>query len=79
MFACSGTEGVHTVPSLAKCWSPMASSSTAANAGDVATQSPLICCSVTKSCLTLSDPIYCSTLGFPVLHSLPEFAQTHIY
>ena len=21
----------------------------------------------------------CSTLGFPVLHYLPEFAQTHVY
>lgn len=46
MFARSSTEGVHTVPSLAMCWSPMASRSTAANAGDGATQSPLICYSV---------------------------------
>ena len=38
----------------------------------------LICCSVTKSCLTLCDPINCSLLGFPVLHYLPEFAQTHV-
>ena len=37
------------------------------------------CCSVTQSCLTLCDPMYCSTLGFPVLHHLPEFAQTHIH
>ena len=31
------------------------------------------------SCLTLCDPIDCSTPGFPVLHHLPEFAQTHIH
>ena len=27
------------------------------------------CCSVTKSCLTLCNPMNCSTSGFPVLHS----------
>ena len=35
------------------------------------------CCSVAKSCPTLCDPADCSTPGFPVLHYLPEFAQTH--
>ena len=35
------------------------------------------CCSVTKLCLTLCDPKTCSTPGFPVLHYLLEFAQTH--
>ena len=41
----------------------------------------LSCCyySVTKSCPTLCDPINCSTSGFPVLHCLPEFAQTHVH
>ena len=34
------------------------------------------CCSVTESCLTLSDPMNCSTSGFPVLHYLLELAQT---
>ena len=33
-------------------------------------------CSVTKSCLTLCNPIDCSTPGFPVRHHLLEFAQT---
>ena len=33
---------------------------------------------VTKSCLTLCDPMDCSTPGFPVLHYPPEFAQTHV-
>ena len=32
-----------------------------------------------KSCLTLCDPMNCSTQGFPVLHYLPEFAQTHVH
>ena len=35
------------------------------------------CCSVTQSSLTLCDPMDCSTPGFPVLHHLLEFAQTH--
>ena len=30
------------------------------------------CCWVTKSCLTLYDPMYCSTEGFPVLPYLPD-------
>ena len=29
-----------------------------------------LCCSVTKLCLTLKDPMNCSTSGFPVLHCL---------
>ena len=37
------------------------------------------CCSVAQSCLTLCDPMDCSTPGFPVLHNLPEFAQTHVH
>ena len=37
------------------------------------------CFSVTKSCLTLCDPMDCSTPGFPVLHCLLEFAQTHVH
>ena len=36
------------------------------------------CCSVAHSCPTLCDPMGCSTPGFPVLHCLPEFAQTHV-
>ena len=35
--------------------------------------------SVTQSCLTLYDPMDCSTSGFPVHHQLPELAQTHVY
>ena len=35
--------------------------------------------SVTQSCLTLCDPMNCSTPGFPVRHQLPELAQTHVH
>ena len=34
---------------------------------------------VAKSCLTLWDPVDCSTTGFPVPHYLPEFVQTHVH
>ena len=37
------------------------------------------CCSVTKSCLTLSDSMDSSTPYSPVLHYHPEFAQTHVH
>ena len=37
------------------------------------------CCSVAKLCLTLFDPMDCSTPGFPVLHHLPELAQTRVH
>ena len=38
-----------------------------------------ICCSVPKSCLTLCNTIYCNMSGFPVLHYLPEFPQSHVH
>ena len=37
------------------------------------------CSSVTKLCPALCNPIDCSMSGFPVLHSLQEFAQTHVH
>ena len=40
----------------------------------------MYCCySVAKLYLTLCDPMKCSTLGFPVIHCLPEFVQTHVH
>ena len=39
----------------------------------------LCCCSVVKLCLTLSDPMNCSTPGFPVHHQLLEPAQTRVH
>ena len=38
-----------------------------------------LCCSDAESCPTLYDPMACSTPGFPVLHHLPEFTQTHVH
>ena len=35
--------------------------------------------SVTQSCLTLCDPMDCSTPGLPVHHQLPEFTQTDVH
>ena len=42
-------------------------------------QKALCCflCSVSQLCLTLCNPMDCSTPGFPVLPNLPELAQTH--
>ena len=37
------------------------------------------CCSVAQLCLTLCDPMDCSTPGFPVLHHLLEIAQTNVH
>ena len=37
------------------------------------------CCSVAQSCPTLCNPMDCSTPGFLVLHSLPEFTQIHVH
>ena len=39
----------------------------------------ICCCSVAQLCLTLCDPMDCSTPGFPVLHHLPELAQTYVH
>ena len=35
--------------------------------------------SVSQSCLTLCDPMDCSTPGFSVHHQLPELPQTHVH
>ena len=44
---------------------------------------PLYVChsvsSVAQSCPTLSDPMNCSTPGFPVHHQLPELAQIYVH
>ena len=34
---------------------------------------------VTQSCLTLCNPMNCSTPGFPIHHQLPESTQTHFH
>ena len=42
-------------------------------------ESPSEFSSDVQSCLTLCDPMDCSTPGFPVHHQLPELAQTHVH
>ena len=39
----------------------------------------ICCCSVAQLCMTLCDPMDYRAPGFPVLHYLPEFAQTHVH
>ena len=38
-----------------------------------------LCHVVAQSCLTVCDPVDCSTPGFPVLDHLPEFARAHVH
>ena len=38
----------------------------------------LNCCAVTQLCPILCNPMVCSMPGFPVLHCLQEFAQSHV-
>ena len=38
-----------------------------------------VCCSVTKLCLTLCNPINYSAPSFPFLHYLLEFAETQVH
>ena len=35
--------------------------------------------SVAQSCLTLCNPMNCSTPGLPIQHQLPESTQTHVH
>ena len=37
------------------------------------------CCSVAQSCLTLCNPMDCSTPGFLVVYHLPEFVQIYAH
>ena len=37
------------------------------------------CCSITKLCPTLSDPMDCSIPGLPVPHHLLELARVHVH
>ena len=50
------------------------------NTNSCITTAQICCfCSVTKSHLTLCNPMDCSTLGSSVLHHIPEFAQTQVH
>ena len=66
-------------PSIAQTWMTAESAFkrdiTAGHSPDASFQL-FFCCRIAKSCLTLCDPMDCSTQGFPVLNRFPEFAQT---
>ena len=51
------------------------------NVGNICTQYSLLFqfSSVAQLCPTVSDPMDCSTPGFPVHIQLPELAQTHVH
>ena len=49
------------------------------NNGCNANSYAIISCLVAKSCLTFCNPMAYSMPGFPVLHHLLEFAQTHVH
>ena len=55
----------------------------AVDSGKVPTPVPRLCLvqfsSVAQSCLTLWDPMDCSTPGLPVHHQLLEFTHTHVH
>ena len=43
------------------------------------TEEPGHYCSMAQWCPILCDPMDCSMPGLPVLHRLPELAQTHVH
>jgi len=55
----------HTVGGNANCYSTMENS-----------MEVPFCCSVAQLCPTLCNPMDCSRPGYPVLHHVPDFAQT---
>ena len=63
-----------TTAAVAQTWPPGTNKQSKASQ----VRSTQSCCSVTKPCPNLCDPMDCSTPGFPVLHCLPEFAPTRV-
>ena len=57
-----------------RCWRQQT-----CHTGQMLSHKGCCCYSVTKSHMTLCNPMGCSTPGFPVLHYLPEFVQTHVH
>ena len=84
---CSGLENPRdrgawwaSISGVAQCrtWLKQLSSSSSSSSSPLVSQGDFcFCCSVAKVCLTLSEPMDCSMPGFPVLHHIPEFAQTY--
>ena len=64
--------GLNCVRSKSVCWNPNPLHNCIWREGPWKSQLNL-------SCLTLCDPMDCSTPGFPIHHQLPELAQTHVH
>jgi len=70
---------LHTLPNSPwRAKLPQLENTALNSAVELRTANPPIC-SVSQSCPTLCDPKDCSTPGFPVLHHLPQLAQTHVH
>ena len=69
------------LPTLGRSWRKQRNSRKTSISASLNMLSLWLCfyCSVIKSYLTLCDPMDCSMSGFPALHYLPEFAQTHVH
>ena len=70
------------LPTFVRSWRKQGSSRKASTSASLTTLKPLTVFSSVQSlklCLTLCDPMNCSTPGFPVHHQGPELAQTHVY
>ena len=71
-------EQAAALPHQAPC-SALLGEFSVAQVGPAVPVSSTLCGPVAKSHLTLCDPMDCSTPVFPVLHCLPELAQTHVH
>ena len=82
---CSLSSSVHCSPSRESPWPKLCHAQTLEEASYRRSSSKSLlgayscCCSVAQLCLTLCDPMGCSTPCFPVLYHLPELAQTHVH
>ena len=73
-----GRESKTHEPSLDLPYAPVADSERQEVRGKANVVNDICCSSVARSCPTLCDPMDCSTPGFPDLHCLSEFVQTHV-
>ena len=69
-----GAWWAYTVHRVTKSWTWLKRLSMRTMHGEISQYS-----SVAQSCLTLCDPVNCSTPGLPVHQQLPEFTQTHAH
>ena len=70
--------GCQSVPGIVSIVLALLMPDKAAGGQSLGRESPKRNCSVAQSCLTLRNPMDCSTPGLPVHHQPPEFTQTHV-